>query len=51
MVVLSPEFYREIIEHRIPTDLQAARVLSGSRAALNLYNWLTDRCHVAKRKE
>lgn len=51
LVVLSPEFYREIIGHPIPTDLQAARALSGSPAALDLYNWLTYRCHVAKREE
>ena len=51
VVILSPEFYREIIEHPIPTDLQAARALSGSPAALDLYNWLTYRCHVAKREE
>src|SRR5262245_54944944 len=50
-VVLSPEFYREITTHPIPTDLQAARTLSGSPAALDLYNWLVYRCHVAKREE
>jgi hypothetical protein len=51
VVVLSPEFYREITMHPIPTDLQAARALSGSPAALDLYNWLAYRCHVAKREE
>jgi hypothetical protein len=51
VVGLSPEFYREIVEHPIPTDLQAARTLSGSPAALDLYNWLSYRCHVAKREE
>jgi hypothetical protein len=51
VVVLSPEFYREIAAHPIPTDLQAARALSGSPAALDLYNWLSYRCHLAKREE
>jgi hypothetical protein len=51
VVVLSPEFYREITMHPIPTDLQAARALSGAPAALDLYNWLSYRCHVAKREE
>jgi hypothetical protein len=51
VVVLSPEFYREIVTHPIPTDLQAARALSGSPAVLDLYNWLSYRCHVAKREE
>jgi hypothetical protein len=51
VVVLSPEFYQEIITHPIPTDLQAARALSGSPAALDLYNWLSYRCHIAKREE
>lgn len=37
--------------HPIPTDLQAARALSGSPAALDLYNWLMYRCHIAKREE
>jgi hypothetical protein len=38
VVVLSPEFYREITMHPIPTDLQADRALSGPPAALDLYN-------------
>ena len=48
VVVLSPEFYREISTHPIPTDLQAARTLSGSPAALDLSNWLCYRCHNRK---
>lgn len=51
VVLLSPEFYREITTHPIPTDLQAARALSGSPAALDLYNWLSYRCHTARREE
>jgi hypothetical protein len=33
VIVLSDEFYREIFNHPIPTDLEAAKVLSGSPAA------------------
>jgi hypothetical protein len=51
VVVLSQDFYQEIAAHPIPTDLQAARALSGSPAALDLYNWLSYRCHAAKREE
>jgi hypothetical protein len=36
-IVLSEEFYREIQAHPIPTDLEAARVLSSSPAALDLF--------------
>jgi hypothetical protein len=50
-VVLSPEFYQEITKHPIPTDLQAAKALSGSPAALDLYNWLSYRCHLARRED
>ena len=30
MIVLSDEFYREILSHPIPTDLEAAKALSSS---------------------
>src|SRR6202000_990066 len=33
-IVLSDEFYREILDHPIPTDIEAAKALSGSPAAL-----------------
>jgi hypothetical protein len=51
VVVLTDEFYREISEHPIPTDLQAARALSCSPAALDLFTWLSYRCFVAKGEE
>jgi hypothetical protein len=41
MIVLSDEFYREILTHPIPTDLEAAKVLSASPAALDLFMWLS----------
>ena len=51
MIVLSDEFYREISEHPIPTDLEAVRVLSGSRAVLDLFMWLSYRCFSAGTEE
>lgn len=50
-IVLSDEFFREITAHSIPTDLEAAKALSSSPAALDLYMWLSYRCFCAKREE
>jgi hypothetical protein len=49
-IVLSSEFFREIMDHPIPTDLQAAKALVCSPAALDLFTWLSYRCFIAKRK-
>jgi len=51
LVVLTEEFYQEILEHPIPTDLEAAKALSSSPAALDLFTWLSYRCFVAKGEE
>jgi hypothetical protein len=51
IIVLSDEFYQEIQSHPIPTDLDAARVLSSSPAALDLFMWLSYRCFTAKGRE
>ena len=51
MIVLSDEFYREILSHPIPTDLEAAKVLSASPAALDLFTWISYRCFTARGKE
>ena len=51
MIVLSDEFYREILSHPIPTNLEAAKALSSSPAALDLFMWLSYRCFTARRKE
>jgi hypothetical protein len=48
MIVLSDEFYREILDHPIPTDLEAAKALSSSPAALDLFTWLSYRCFTAR---
>ena len=50
-IVLSDEFYREILNHPIPTDLEAAKALSSSPAALDLFMWLSYRCFTARGKE
>jgi hypothetical protein len=50
-IVLSDEFFREVTTHSIPTDLEAAKALSPSPAALDLYMWLSYRCFTAKRSE
>jgi len=51
VIVLSDEFYREITEHPIPTDLEAVKVLAGAPAVLDLFMWLSYRCFLAKGKE
>jgi hypothetical protein len=51
IIVLSDEFYRETLSHPIPTDLEAAKVLSSSPAALDLFMWLSYRCFTARGRE
>jgi hypothetical protein len=51
VVVLTDEFYQEVVSHPIPTDLTAARALSCSPAALDLFTWLSYRCFAAKGEE
>jgi hypothetical protein len=50
-VTLSDEFYRESMDHPIPTDLEAAKALSCSPAALDLFMWLSYRCFTATGRE
>jgi len=51
VIVLSDEFYNEVTEHPIPTDLEAVKALSGAPAVLDLYMWLTYRCFKARGTE
>lgn len=51
MILLSDEFYREIQSHPIPTDLEAAKILSSSPAALDLFMLISYRCYTAKGRE
>jgi hypothetical protein len=39
VIVLSDEFYKEIVAHPIPIDLDAVRLLSSSPATLDLFTW------------
>jgi hypothetical protein len=50
-IILSHEFFNEIMSHPIPTDMEAAKALSCSPAALDLFMWLSYRCFVAKGRE
>ncbi len=42
-VRLSPEFFAQIVEHPVPVDMQALRVLRESPLRLDIYTWLTYR--------
>jgi hypothetical protein len=50
-IVLSNEFFREIMDHPIPTDLQTAKALVCAPAALDVFTWLSYRCFIAKGEE
>ena len=49
--MLSDEFYREIVAHPIPADMEAVKVLASAPAVLDLFMWLSYRCFIAKGKE
>ena len=51
LIVLTEEFYQEVTERPISTDLEAAKALSSSPAALDLFTWLSYRCFVARGEE
>jgi hypothetical protein len=51
VIVLSDEFYQEIIAHPIPTDIEALKVFASAPAVLDLFMWLTYRCFKAKSEE
>ncbi len=51
IIVLSDEFYHEVLAHPIPTDLEAVKVLASAPAVLDLFMWLVYRCFVAKGPE
>jgi hypothetical protein len=51
VIVLSDEFYQEVIGHPIPTDLETVKVLAAVPAVLDLFMWLTYRCFVARGPE
>jgi hypothetical protein len=51
VIVLSDEFYREIMAHPIPTDIEAVKVFAVAPAVLDLFMWLSYRCFTAKSEE
>ena len=51
VIVLSDEFYSEIMDHPIPTDIDAVKVLASAPAVLDLFMWLAYRCFLSKREE
>ena len=51
VIVLSDEFYKEVIAHPIPTDIEAVRAFGSAPAVLDLFMWLTYRCFTAKSEE
>lgn len=51
VIVLSDEFYNEILAHPIPTDVDAVKALVSAPAVLDLFMWLVYRCFIAKREE
>jgi hypothetical protein len=51
VIVPSNEFFREIIDHPLPTDLQSAKALVCAAAALDVFTWLPYRCFIAKGEE
>ncbi|MBL0161837.1 MAG: replication initiator protein A [Bryobacterales bacterium] len=51
VIVLSDEFYDEIITHPIPADLEVVKVFGSAPAVLDLFMWLTYRCFISKAEE
>ena len=48
-VVLSSDFFDELLAHPVPIDLRALRALKSSPMALDIYSWLTYRVSYLKR--
>ena len=51
VIVLSDEFYQELMDHPVPNDLEAVKLLASAPAVLDLYMWLSYRCFKAKGPE
>ena len=47
-ITLSEAFYREIIEHPVPLDMEVLKALRRSPLALDIYSWLTYRTSYQK---
>lgn len=44
-IILSDDFYREIVDHPIPLNLDALRILGGSALSMDLYAWFASRLY------
>ena len=42
-VTLGTEFFKEVIDHPVPIDMDALRALKGSSMRIDIYSWLTYR--------
>ncbi|MCC6589826.1 MAG: hypothetical protein IT168_24240, partial [Bryobacterales bacterium] len=51
VVVLSDEFFAEVMAHPIPADIEVVKVFGAAPGLLDLFLWLAYRCHVAKGDE
>lgn len=51
VIVLSHEFYQEVMAHPIPADIEIVKVFASAPAVLDLFMWLTYCCFVAKAEE
>lgn len=51
VIVLSDEFYQEIMAHPNPTDIEAVKVFAAAPAVLDLFMWLSYRCFTATSEE
>jgi hypothetical protein len=49
-VVLSEEFYREIVEHPIPIDIDVLKLIKASPLQLDLYCWMSFRMSYLKKR-
>ena len=51
VVVLSDHFFNEIMQHPIPCDLGAVRVLAANASCLDMYIWICYRCYTARQEQ
>ena len=50
-IVLSDEFYAEVLAHPIPVDIEVVKIFGSGPGALDLFVWLAYRCFIAKGEE
>lgn len=50
-IVLTDEFYAEVMAHPIPVDIEVVKIFGSAPGALDLFVWLAYRCYVAKGEE